>query len=65
MACAIDGESLDLIMRLQLEDAEGLLRGKHTVGQAPGVEFAIQLFKNELEQLQTFIADNVMSRSIA
>ncbi|KAG8420645.1 hypothetical protein J3459_010861 [Metarhizium acridum] len=65
MAYPIDNASLDLILRLQLEDAEGLLRGKHAFGEEPDVEFAAQLFKNDLEQLQTFISDNIMSRSIA
>ncbi|KFG82211.1 IBR finger domain protein [Metarhizium anisopliae] len=65
MAYPIDNASLDLILRLQLEDAEGLLRGKHAIGEEPDVEFAAQLFKNDLEQLQTFISDNIMSRSIA
>lgn len=61
----IDNASLDLITKLQLEDAESLLRGKHAVGQAPDAEIAAQLFKDELEQLRIFVADDIMCRSIA
>lgn len=65
MAYPIDNASLDLIAKLQLEDAESLLKGKHAAGHAPDAEFAAQLFKDELEQLQMFVADNIMCRSIA
>ncbi|KAG9250615.1 uncharacterized protein F5Z01DRAFT_665335 [Emericellopsis atlantica] len=65
MAYPIDNASLDLITKLQLEDAESLLKGKHAVGHLPDAELAVQMFKEELEQLQTFIADDIMCRSIA
>ncbi|KAM3512374.1 hypothetical protein MY11210_004013 [Beauveria gryllotalpidicola] len=65
MAYPIDNASLDLIAKLQLEDAESLLKGKHAAGTWPDAEYAAQLFKDELEQIRISIADNAMCRSIA
>ncbi|OAA44586.1 IBR domain containing protein [Beauveria brongniartii RCEF 3172] len=65
MAYPIDIASLDLIAKLQLEDAESLLKGKHAAGTRPDAEYAAQLFRDELEQIRISIADNAMCRSIA
>lgn len=64
MVSQIDNASLDLMVRLQLEDANALMRGKHA-NEAPDIEVAAELFRHELEQLQLFMADQIMSRSIA
>ncbi|KAM3543122.1 hypothetical protein ARSEF1564_003927 [Beauveria bassiana] len=65
MAYPIDTASLDLIAKLQLEDAESLLKGKHAAGTQPDAEYAAQLLRDELEQIRISIADNAMCRSIA
>ncbi|KAM0667449.1 hypothetical protein ACQRIU_003314 [Beauveria bassiana] len=64
MAYPIDTASLDLIAKLQLEDAESLLKGKHAGGTQPDAEYAAQLLRDELEQIRISIADNAMCRSI-
>lgn len=65
MACPTDNASLDLIAKLQMEDVESLLKGKHAAGDAADAEYAAQLFKDELQQVQIFVADNMMCCSIA
>ncbi len=61
----IDSETFQLIIDLQSNDVQHLLRGKHRVGEAPDSELAMQLFEDELKSIETFHSDRIMSRSIA
>ncbi|KAK6451378.1 hypothetical protein FP744_10007629 [Trichoderma asperellum] len=61
----IDQESLDLIIQLQLEDAQSMIKGKYREGEAPDFELALDLFNAELESLHAFIHDREMGRSLA
>ncbi|KAG8423170.1 hypothetical protein J3458_000086 [Metarhizium acridum] len=62
---SFDQASLDLIIELQLQDAQNLIKGKHKAGETPDGELAAELFKLELESLASFHVDQAMSRSIA
>lgn len=58
--------SLNLIIEIQREEVERLLKGKHRrVEEIPDVELAAQLFNEELDRYKAFQADRIMSRSIA
>jgi hypothetical protein len=61
----IDQESLDLIIQLQLEDAQSMAKGKYREGEAPDFDLALELFNAELESLHAFIHDREMGRSLA
>ncbi|KOS20501.1 hypothetical protein ESCO_005344 [Escovopsis weberi] len=62
----IDQESLDLIIQLQLQDVEGLVKGKSKQYDAPNdIDLAMQLYQAELESLNSFFADRAMTMSIA
>ncbi|KID74142.1 uncharacterized protein G6M90_00g034080 [Metarhizium brunneum] len=65
MVDSFDQASLDLIIELQLQDAQNLIKGKHRVGETPDGELAAELFKLELESLASFHVDQAMSRSLA
>ncbi|EFZ02206.2 ibr finger domain containing protein [Metarhizium robertsii ARSEF 23] len=62
---SFDQASLDLIIELQLQDAQNLIKGKHRAGETPDGELAAELFKLELESLASFHVDQAMSRSLA
>ncbi|KAL7911949.1 IBR domain-containing protein [Trichoderma velutinum] len=61
----IDQETLNLIIEIQLQDAQNLIKGKHREGQQPDAELAMQLYCCELESLNTTCSDLAMSRSMA
>ncbi|KAM0460695.1 hypothetical protein ACHAO4_001485 [Trichoderma viride] len=61
----IDQESLNLIIQLQLEDAQSMAKGKYREGEAPDFDLALELFNAELESLHAFIHDREMGRSLA
>ncbi|KAL6870554.1 hypothetical protein J3F83DRAFT_736752 [Trichoderma novae-zelandiae] len=61
----IDQESLDLIIELQLQDAQNLIKGKYREGEAPDFELALDCFNSELESLHTLLHDRAMTRSLA
>ncbi|POR36152.1 Vacuolar membrane protein [Tolypocladium paradoxum] len=61
----IDRASLDLILELQLQDAQSLMKGKHREGEAPDAEVAAETYKSELESLASRLSDRAMSRSMA
>ncbi|PNP52635.1 hypothetical protein THARTR1_06800 [Trichoderma harzianum] len=61
----LDEETLNLIIELQLQDAQNLIRGKHRHGEQPDAELAMQLYCSELESLATTCSDHAMSRSMA
>ncbi|KAJ3482940.1 hypothetical protein NLG97_g7434 [Lecanicillium saksenae] len=66
MDYTLDLETMNLVIQMQLEDAQSILKGKYSDGgDAPDGELAAQLFKNELEALEQFYFDQAMSRSIA
>ncbi|KAL7919313.1 hypothetical protein ACQKWADRAFT_301699 [Trichoderma austrokoningii] len=60
-----DQASLDLIIQLQLEDAQSMVKGKYQEGKAPDFDLALELFNAELATLHAFIHDREMSRSLA
>ncbi|KAM0257941.1 hypothetical protein ACHAQJ_004099 [Trichoderma viride] len=61
MAADIDQESLQLSIHLQAQDAVALIEGKHRDDeQPPDVEFAAELYKLELQSLQTFYSDRAL-----
>lgn len=61
MESDIDEASLRLIISLQLQDAESLIKGKHREDEAqPDGEFSAELYKHELETLQTFCSDRAL-----
>jgi hypothetical protein len=61
----IDQATLDLIIELQIQDAQNLIKGKHREGEQPDAELAVELFKLELESLASVCSDHAMSRSMA
>lgn len=61
----IDQESLDLIIELQLQDAQSLIKGKYRAGEAPDFELALECFNSELESLHVLLHDRAMTRSLA
>ncbi|KAM0257584.1 hypothetical protein ACHAQJ_004284 [Trichoderma viride] len=61
----IDQESLELIIQLQLQDAQSMIKGKYREGEAPDFELALEVFNAELESLHAFIHDREMGRSLA
>lgn len=61
----LDPKSLDLVLQLQLQDVQGLLKGKFREGDAPDAELAMEMYKSELESLARCVSDRTMSRSIA
>ncbi|KAK1245611.1 hypothetical protein MKX08_005240 [Trichoderma sp. CBMAI-0020] len=61
----IDQATLDLIIQLQLQDTQTLIKGKHREGEQSDVELAAELYRLELESLVSFQHDHTMSRSIA
>lgn len=61
----IDQDSLDLIIQLQLQDAQSLTKGKYRQGEAPDFDMALEFFNSELESFHTFCHDREMSRSLA
>ncbi|KAL7898113.1 hypothetical protein HDV63DRAFT_33721 [Trichoderma sp. SZMC 28014] len=61
----MDQESLDLIIQLQLEDAQSMTKGKYQEGKAPDFDLALELFNAELASFHAFIHDREMSRSLA
>lgn len=61
----IDVASLQLILELQLSDAERLLTGKSREGETSDEELAASLYKSELESVARFNSDRTMCRSIA
>ncbi|KAJ6784536.1 hypothetical protein PWT90_06754 [Aphanocladium album] len=65
MDYTVDPESRHLVIQMQLEETQTMLKGKHRVGEPPDSEFAAQLFKNELKALENFYSDQAMARSIA
>ncbi|UKZ49872.1 hypothetical protein TrVGV298_004125 [Trichoderma virens] len=65
MTHEIDQESLDLIIELQLQDAQSLIKGKYRDGDAPDFEFALECFNAELQALHTLLHDQAMTRSMA
>lgn len=64
----MDEETIDLVLKLQIEDLQSLFskrKGKAIEGRAPSDgELAVELQKEELQRLQTLLADNRMTRSI-
>lgn len=56
-AYAIDQASLDLILELQLHDAERLLKGKHREDEISDAEVAAELYKAEIESALYFYSD--------
>ncbi|KAL7951526.1 hypothetical protein V8C42DRAFT_304332 [Trichoderma barbatum] len=65
MAYEIDQESLDVIIELQLQDAQSMIKGKYREGEAPDFEFALECFNAELQSLHTLLHDQAMARSVA
>ncbi|KAL7820711.1 hypothetical protein V8C26DRAFT_393107 [Trichoderma gracile] len=65
MEYGIDQESLDLIIELQLQDAQNLIKGKYREGEAPDFELALECFNEELESLHTVLQDRALTRSVA
>lgn len=61
----MDQASLDLIIQLQLEDAQSMAKGKYQEGKAPDFDLALELFNAELASFHAFIHDREMSRSLA
>lgn len=62
----LDPQSLELLLELQLRDAQRLRKGKHRQGEAmPDAELALELYQAELESLACFVSDRNMCRSIA
>ncbi|EHK49360.1 hypothetical protein TRIATDRAFT_82700 [Trichoderma atroviride IMI 206040] len=61
----IDQATLDLIIQLQLQDTQTLIKGKHRAGEQSDAELAAGLYRLELESLASFQYDHTMSRSIA
>lgn len=65
MAAEIDEQSLRLCIRLQGQDAIALIKGKKREDeQPPDVEFAAELYKFELQSLQTFYYDRALCRRL-
>lgn len=61
----IDQATLDLIIQLQLQDTQTLIKGKRREGEKSDAELAAELYKLELESFASFRHDHTMSRSIA
>lgn len=60
-----DQATLDLIIQLQLQDTQTLIKGKHREGEQSDAELAVELYRLELESFASFQYDHTMSRSIA
>ncbi|PON20150.1 IBR finger domain-containing protein [Trichoderma gamsii] len=65
MDTEIDQTTLDLILQLQLQDTQILIKGKQREGEQSDAELAAELYKQELESFPSFCYDRIMSRSIA
>lgn len=66
MATDIDEASLRLCIRLQSQDAVALIKGKNRENeQPPDIEFAAELYKFELQSLQTFYSDRALCRRLS
>ncbi|KAL7938805.1 hypothetical protein V8C35DRAFT_289242 [Trichoderma chlorosporum] len=65
MVYEIDQESLDLIIELQLQDAQSMIKGKYREGEAPDFEFALECFNAELQSFHTLLHDQAITRSVA
>lgn len=61
----IDQATLDLIIQLELQDTQTIIKGKHREGEQSDAEFAVELYRLELESLALFNYDHSMSHSIA
>ncbi|KAL6820725.1 hypothetical protein V8C40DRAFT_251192 [Trichoderma camerunense] len=61
----MDQESLDLIIELQLQDAQSMIKGKYREGEAPDFEFALECFNAELQSFHTLLHDQALTRSVA
>ncbi|KAK7426727.1 hypothetical protein QQZ08_006763 [Neonectria magnoliae] len=61
----IDPESLKLVLQLQLQDMESLIKGKFRKDEKPDTELALEIYKAELESLACCVSDRTISRSIA
>ncbi|KAF3066726.1 hypothetical protein CFAM422_008886 [Trichoderma lentiforme] len=62
MESNIDQATRQLIINLQLQDANALIKGKHRVGDPPpDAEIAARLYQQELRSLETFYADQAQA----
>ncbi|KAL7928713.1 hypothetical protein V8C35DRAFT_317340 [Trichoderma chlorosporum] len=60
-----DEATRQLIISLQLQDVEALIKGKHGPGDTPpDHEVAAMLYKNELLNLETFYSDRDLSHCL-
>jgi hypothetical protein len=63
-----DEQTANLIIQLQIEDAERLSRfskGKSREGQVSDAEIALQMYKQDLNTISSIISDRRMTQSIA
>lgn len=65
MESEIDQATLDLIIQLELQDTQTLIKGKQREGEQSDAELAVELYQLELESFASFYHDHTMSRSIA
>lgn len=60
-----DSDTEALILELQLQDVDRLIKGKQREGDASDAELAAELYKAELEIMFCLVSDRAMSRSLA
>lgn len=64
----IDDETLHLVLQLHMEDLEEIRKsskGKHRQDELPDADFAIEMYRSEIESRALFASDRSMCRSIA
>ncbi|KAK5991450.1 ATP-dependent RNA helicase DEAH12-like protein [Cladobotryum mycophilum] len=62
----VDQASLDLILKLQLQDVQSLLKGKNRAGETPrDLELAMEMYRSDLRSVSSFMSDRAMCQSIA
>lgn len=62
----IDQETLQMMVALQLQDADSLMKGKHREGDPPpDAEIAAWLYEQELLSLETFYTDRDLNSGFA
>ncbi|PTB51291.1 hypothetical protein M431DRAFT_239107 [Trichoderma harzianum CBS 226.95] len=62
----IDQETLQMMVSLELQDADSQMKGKHREGDPPpDAEIAAWLYEQELLSLETFYADRDLNSGFA
>ncbi|KAF9881663.1 ibr finger domain protein [Colletotrichum karsti] len=64
----IDDETLHLVLQMHMEDLEELKqnsKGKHREDELPDADFAIDMYRSEIESRALFASDRSMCKSIA